>query len=323
VALLLSLIAGCALLAGCCRTLATSTYLPNSGPCLPEFTYALPLVYARLTYNPNETKISDRVKISQEAPIADLTQVYSIVSHHSSWADDDVTFETDNQGLLKSVTINSFDQTAEFFSKVAEIISTVANPTAVNTFAPDTTPPSKFVDIVFDPSNAKDVENAKRIVPELDVVPLAPTFEDPRPYTGPVDGIVYRRPLPYKITYSYEEAGASITKSTIVMCPNRGPLAVLPLYAGPFTDTAYTLSFTSGTLTKYGIKRPSEALGFISIPGSMVRAILGFDYNRRQYAIAQLQQQVTFLKAVNDIHDQQAKITVNNNVNSTTPPVEK
>lgn len=89
---------------------------------------------------------------------------------------------------------------------------------------------------------------------------------------GTVDGLLYRRPIPYQINV---KQGESVIRSTRLSLPNAGPIAVAPMYVGSFVETNRSAIFQDGMLISASAKRPSEIEGLLSIPAGIIKAIIG------------------------------------------------
>jgi hypothetical protein len=113
---------------------------------------------------------------------------------------------------------------------------------------------------------------------------LLERYWDREPY---IKGLVYRRPIAYKINLveivpkceTRKEVNCPDTErfnrqSIVEMLPNGGPIAVVPLDAGRFVQTGYNVKFKKGVPTENKAVRPSEAVGFVSIPLNVLERIV-------------------------------------------------
>lgn len=91
-------------------------------------------------------------------------------------------------------------------------------------------------------------------------------------------GLIYRRPLPYKI--ELREAvpvdgtvALAPVHSSIVFVPNEGPIGLVPYKAGAFVKTVYDVSFEEGMLTSWDANRPAELYAVWRVPLQIVDGV--------------------------------------------------
>lgn len=87
----------------------------------------------------------------------------------------------------------------------------------------------------------------------------------------------------------------------IVMAPNDGPVNRVDISRSLFVEKTENLTFTNGMLNKIDIEKPSQALGFISIPVDMAKAIAEIPASLFTLKVEQQSQQAQF-------YESQAKI---------------
>jgi len=91
-----------------------------------------------------------------------------------------------------------------------------------------------------------------------------------------VGGLVYRRELPYKVqvckaTENEKECILPLAVFNIQM-PNLSPYSVVEFNASVFTTTKNTVKFDKGFLISSHQERPSELLGFVSLPAEFSKS---------------------------------------------------
>lgn len=123
-----------------------------------------------------------------------------------------------------------------------------------------------------------------------------------------VDGLVYRRSLPYVIDLRFRwitkampvscQANAdscdsannaydllpqvfkkqlevsSVRKSAQILIPNKGPISTVPFRAGWFVKSSSDVTFEDGYPSKIDIERPSEIHAFLQLPLQVIRDII-------------------------------------------------
>ena len=228
---------------------------------------------------------------------------------HSINSEDDMTVSITEEGYLSSVNATTVDKTDQIVLKMMEIAKAglFIGPTfdllarapgspgggfGVMGSAPKAKP--VFVTtIAIDPIASSERELLRRRygikmgvrrLAECDVVPrgAAPCGAD---CVGRQPGVCYRPVMPYEI--SIEPGGfvvpnvgviSAIEKHeeirNVALLPNEAPILCFPIRASAFGTGVSTLEFSSGMLTKVATKRPSELLGFLSIPASVLSEIL-------------------------------------------------
>lgn len=281
----------------------------------------------------------DTLKLELLPAEPDTNHAYVARLDHSAFSSDDLTIQTTENGLLKSVNLELKDETPQI---ILELAKTVVQAYRLSVGLPghakgghgvmgDPKPvPFKF-ERIFDPADPESVDvvnrellilTGKGEVTQYEVevvqqelragegltdlgaeatevggklrVPVPhPTFA---PIPGKeIDGLVYRRSIPYRVSILSGAKGKMYSmKAAVAYLPNNGPAAVLPFDAGAFTTTIYGAEFANGELTKYTAKRPSEVLGFVSllpkavselvsIPGEILK--LKVDYSSQEKAV--------------------------------------
>lgn len=253
-----------------CRTVV-STVPPGEG--VRGVPYATPKALVELTL---DTESPDQSSLKVLAAVPDEDHVYVAQVKHTVFSSDDVTIETTASGLLSAVTTNADDKLGEIIVKLAETAKQVAlfpgadsADNAVRQPLPDT------VSVTFDPADPDDVGRANAALGDYGYsvridgqrgsrAPAAPSKEEAR------KGIVVRRAHPYLVEV---RGGSDFLLSSVVVLPNEGDFVVVPIEAGPFVKTEYTMKFDSGLLTEMRSNRPSEVLGFVSILPDALKAI--------------------------------------------------
>ncbi|MGH7887517.1 MAG: hypothetical protein ACREPG_06605, partial [Candidatus Binatia bacterium] len=118
--------------------------------------------------------------------------------------------------------------------------------------------------------------------------------------TEGVSGVAYRPLTPCDIVLS----GNNMNLQSTLYLPDKSALNIFPINRGAFIKKVTTVTFDNGVLTEFTITKPSEALGFISIPVDLAKAIvsipgevLSVKVKREQDTTALVQAQKTLLDA--------------------------
>jgi hypothetical protein len=264
----------------------------------------------------------DDIVITVLPAVADTSQLYVAHLDHSVFAEDHLNISTTENGLLKTVGVASTDKTPEIVVDTAKVaIAAFKVAAGFPTLAPGTVRTMTYTkaeaalgvcevknatlvgkpfvyEKVFDPTdpegNLKNLNDdlcglATRF--QIVVQPDGDNSQSSPHMKGVVNGLLYRRPIPYTVELKQEivkKDGTSLLstrEATQVLLPNNGPLTVFSLETGRFVTTTYNMEFTDGLLTKGEIKRPSEALGFVQIPLNVLREVIALPTDLLQLKI--------------------------------------
>lgn len=126
-----------------------------------------------------------------------------------------------------------------------------------------------------------------------------------------VNGIFHRGVVPQMVKASF----LGITRETIVLLPDCGPIISLPLEGQPFVKVKHTLVLKDGVVQSYEADKPSSALAIVSWPLDVYDAIvestskiiqLKIDTSRKSVELER--QLLEEAKAKKDINDQLAQL---------------
>lgn len=323
VTVLLTAVAGC-------RHLAYSTKVEPAS-ATNGIAYFLPRVYLKLwVTNDAETGTTTALKALEAVPDRDFC--YSVRFPHKWHTDDEFTFTVNSAGLLQSVHTKSTDQSLTFVAKLGELAVQVAKGVAALDAGKA---PARVQEFVFDPAAANqpgqvNAELRNGGLPfeiEFEGVPgraaagpadraVAPAGQDPapgkaeKPNQDSIRGIVYRRATLILVRLKHTATGEVLAASPFLL-PNFGPEVVLPLVAGPFVTSEYSVTFENGVLISITGKRPSELIGAItpvvelaksvvSIPGELFK--IKVDQSSAEKTLVENQKLILeFQKAINDL----------------------
>jgi hypothetical protein len=196
------------------------------------------------------------------------------------FADDNVKVTLTPSGLLSKIEITTEDKTGQVIVKLAELAKELIKATF--------TPGVPFgaglpfqVTFVIDPTVPADrdrvAESLRSYDCHLEVALQAQDNVTYSPNKDPEtrDGVFIRPALPYRFIIQRRD-GENITPvtETVVSLPNEAPILSLDLHRAAFVKLTQTLDFDNGILKGVSINKPSEAVGFVSIPVDVVKTIV-------------------------------------------------
>jgi len=125
--------------------------------------------------------------------------------------------------------------------------------------------------------------------------------------TAKVDGLIYRRSLPYIVSLNIldEFENTYPIKTTQINVPNEGPVGVLPFEWAACAKNEYGVEFVSGMPIRSDVKRPSELVGCLSIPLDIVSAILALPTELIQLKVDYSSKNEELLKSQKNLFDAQ------------------
>jgi hypothetical protein len=233
-------------------------------------TYTLPKAIVTVVVHEDGDRVflkGDNIKY-----VPDPDQVFAVNYNPSVFASDDVQIEVDKFGYLAKVSVTT-DVVAD------DIIINVAK--AVAAFPAATLPPGNAIATVsFDPTNTLDLDAANRHLSSIKknlkirlhpaaskAGPNAVAAITRRSYTG----IAYRPLTPLVLELLRDEV---VEDQITVLVPNASRIMTIPISRSGFVERVSAVEFESGVIAKIALKKPSEALAFVSIPIEVAKAII-------------------------------------------------
>ena len=290
-----------ALLGGC--NAITSTQINSfetRQPIADGISYFLPKSMLRATVV--EAADKSRNIIVEKFDTQDETLHFLASVHLSAFSSDIINIETTNSGLLKAVTTDLTDQTVENVEKFSKLLfsSITGVPTTENRKLPDGAgiPAATLLSIEFDPfvpgqlvdANQKLAKYGYCIVVAGESNPLpgnvcervlsnADDTQFESPYGSFVaahsHGLYYRRPIYERVhIFRKKSDGYSEVWSSVETFANRSALLEVRLDRRAFIRMNTVLTFDAGVLTKVEITKPSEVLASLSLPITILDAVL-------------------------------------------------
>jgi hypothetical protein len=280
-----------------------------------QHTAVLSLLLAARATDPH---LVDKVTLTVLPAEADRSYQYVADLKHWINRDDELDLATTAGGLLTTVGVISTDRTGDILIELAALAAEVAKGMIAvaedGNLTRQATPTPFTYEDVFDPAVPNEVARVNerlhalnagyRVCAGVDGTENCPTIQENVPEPTPdapsnLEGLVYRRPLPYRISVQKsvgDPVGSWVPLRTVqVDLPNRGPVAVVPFNSGLLVRTEYDVAFADGMMTSRSAKRPSELFGvvttltgiakeLVSIPAEMLQ--LKVDYASKHESIA-------------------------------------
>lgn len=246
--------------------------------------YALPkgLIHVSVDRDENLTVIFHDVVY-----VPDPAHQYVLRYKHSTLSRDSVFVQIDDLGLLAKICAESKDEAGEIAKKFVELAAEAAKIATLRGGKSDDQRPFHY-EFAFDPTDAADyVVHQNRLHEEYGVSlkieydNLADAQEDDvkpgddlgrsRPRCS--EGACFRPALPYRVTIDLEDSTSRASYSAIVALPNEAPIVSIDLNRHAFVRANTQVEFDRGMLKWVDLQKPSEALGFVSVPVDMAKMI--------------------------------------------------
>lgn len=227
---------------------------------------------------------------------------FKVHYNHSSMHNDDLVIETTPKGYLKQVKAHSKDETAAIVESLAKIIMTNIGGvprTSIRGFAPGGMRPETVLTVQFDPFDPEDFEYMNKLMHRQgyclavfdrndDLVPGSCYYRVAKERDAPrrgqpiaialpeeASGFFYRKPIHHKlIVFERKKHRWRPVWAGWEAFENQAELLRIKVDRGAFITSEAQLDFDNGVLVKYSMKKPSEVLGFMSIPSVVVSTIV-------------------------------------------------
>lgn len=195
--------------------------------------------------------------------VPDTNHAYTIAYNPSVFASDDVQISVVTKGYLDKVSVTTDVVVDDVIIDLAKGLASLV---------PKATQPSgkRVGTYKLDPTNPTDLKAVNRSLSANNLslvvdLPSAPAKEHTK-----CNGIAYRplAPLALKLMTKYDEAD-----SISILLPNGAPVVCLPVSRSGFVERIGSIEFQDGLIKAIALKKPSEALAFVSIPIEVGKAI--------------------------------------------------
>jgi len=237
--------------------------------------------------------------------IADRSYLFQVNYDRSIVHDDDLFIETDDKGFLKAVQANSDDKTADIVKSAADTLLTTVGQFGFgrNRSLPDgaLSGETHLLTVQIDPFDENDLGTRNRMLSahgycismfDRDDEPLPGSCQiwRQRNHTPRIEtvayvhrggtpqraqGFFYRRPVEHKIVVHKRKGHHWVPIwAGMHRFEQQAELLEIKVDRGAFIKLQARLDFTEGVLNKYTLNKPSELLGFMAIPSTIVNAVV-------------------------------------------------
>ena len=258
------------------------------------------------------TKTTDRVQTQVEKSACKLAlketftepdpeYLYRLDHLRNYFAEDKVTVTFSPNGFLSKIDISAEDKTGEFVTKIAELAKESAKAFAAISPAKvkEEGPRPFYFSLVIDPADSADIKRVnetldrfgcpihvdsvrqknplsldKDLTPDKNSLISDPLKADPTK-ANDRNGIYFRPALPYTLIFrsaSAEEFESREIENTLYL-PNKSPVMFLDFKRVAFGKYTHVIDFENGQLKQMTFSVPSSALGFMTIPIEVAKAI--------------------------------------------------
>jgi hypothetical protein len=263
--------------------------------------YYLPKTILTATVTVNSTTKAVNLTASKET-VVDRQRHFKVHYVNSIVHHDDLYITTTTDGFLSAVKSHSTDKTAQIVEAAKRIfMSTITGQqvdlTDLRALPSGALGEAHVVAVQFDPFNAEDFGGQNAILqPHGFCFAVFDRKDRPLPgsctgkgalsageggrdwdvttsYSG--TGFFYRRPAEHRVVI-FRRSGKVWRPIWAGWHPfeQQGDLHEVRVDRGSFIKLEADLAFTNGNLTKFTMKKPSELLGFMAIPATIVNAVI-------------------------------------------------
>lgn len=296
IANLISVLFGCILISGCATIYETKVNQPGNNSrqyFLPKGLIALKL----------ERKVAKAgVEVTASVKIApDLKTKLYLHANHNFTYEDKLVVQTDSSGLLKAVNAKSDFKGGEILSKLGELATAAMQFDEVGerqVCKKDQSQDTFLIEVEFDPFDGVDVvkdvndklgEKCFKLNPKSSLVKA----KQPK---GTTKGILYRGITAYPFTIS--STVTLVSKNFEAVLPDKSSLEIFEYDRGVFVSRNIDLTFENGFLVKSDLTYPSEVLGFITLPLSIVKSISDATIGRFGMRTTEAQNETKYIEAI-------------------------
>jgi hypothetical protein len=273
--------------------------------------YNLPKGLIKLSINEKEGNYEITYTVNF---VPDENYLYTLAYLPKATTDDTINITVGANGLLQSITTTTIDRIPEIVQKIAELV-----PTALKSFIPSAKVSElklkiKHLDVIFDPDDMEAVKKLQeRLLEEqgaiFEVEQLFLEKQNPsEPFASP-HSVYYRLLVPYRITLRFTSGDNYFERSEILYIPNRhSPILSLDIRRAAFVTKTHTLTFSNGVLISSAMTKPSEVLGFMSIPLDVAKAIVAVPGSIVKFRIDTTTQSKELVKAQKNLVEAQKEL---------------
>lgn len=289
-------------LSSCTALSVQSNFVEHKTSHAPYVAYHLPKSIVSLNVS-RDSKGKVTISKATEKRVADPSARFRLNLKKIPIADDQFTLAVGTNGLLNSAKVINEDKTAEIIGSAASLVTEVGKvltSQALGIGEPPTTPSQPFsVDLVFDPSDPRQAaEAARQLYSASEGIRfnlMLKTIEGdflyagnrPNPRNRPASNrqsvavakqcegsFCFRTTRPIIVEIRASKAKL-VSRQTVDVVDSR-QVSSFDVRRAACVKKTSDLTFQNGVLTKADITKPSQVLGCISIPATILKAIVGF-----------------------------------------------
>jgi hypothetical protein len=302
-------LSACLVLQACHGGIVSSSHVTTTSTINEPFPanayYFLPLVKVRLIAERKSGTPGCTLKLKETLTEPDPRYMFSLSHLSDIFSDDQVTITLATNGLLTKVETTSEGKIGEVLVKLAELTTEIMKasaglPTGGAALRP-TEAPLQY-EMVLDPTDKDAVSafntdlNNRGCNLQIDVRPpefpsvigsaknesqqsrqAGATSNPNNPPAAVRNGIFYRPALPYIISFKTKDESRApeiVRTAQTVYLPNAAPVLTFDIKRPAFVKFTQTVEFENGMLKNSSVTKPSEAIGFVSIPVDIAKSIV-------------------------------------------------
>lgn len=256
--------------------------------------YSLPK--GMVTFNVQSNEEADRETIYTITKptvefVADPQARFRFSFNYSAWADDTFDIQIDKRGLLSSANVVNEDKTPEIVQNALSVAGELAGLASSDR----TVGRNRSMDVVFDPYDPRQVDYSARRVHAMGLFMTVKTVEGDYLYKDNRIVAAYHEKFKYEARALASQCNSSLCfrtvqpiivevfdesqnffSRTVLDVPNSQNISSFDITRTACVKRTNDLKFSEGVLAQIKVEKPSEILGCLSIPASIVKAILGF-----------------------------------------------
>jgi hypothetical protein len=316
------------ILSGCSTKIIRTSHLPPTAEGIKGggHYYSLPKGMVTIEFTPNAGK--DSCKGTNKPPlkstpsvVPDSAQMYTVELNSSAVFGDEFRIENEANGLLKSLTTKSKDNSVEITNQLLQLVTELKKGTSApqtlsrSLDVSDLQPQSIGCETVILRCVAGDSCNQDREMlikgkfstNKLIVTNLSKFQNSKETSTTqicPQDAICYRPLVPWIVSVTYD--GKDV--SEIVLLPDNDTIIPILVSRARFVEQTENYTFVAGGLTVTDIKRPSSAAGLFQIPLNIAKSIIALPSALLDFKITTLTQDKSLATAQLELLKKQAEL---------------
>ena len=247
-----------------------------------------------------EGSFSEEIQLTTKNLVPDPSRRFVAKLNHSQFRNDNWNITTTESGLLQTANVSPSGQLDEILGEVAKTVIVLTGSIAPGIPPTDDSgervaekdedpcgSPFRF-EMQFDPVNEKDVDlvngQLASLCSNFRVKVVAPNNANVNNTVGNVDGLAYRREIPFTVeVWKCRMAESTVRKAcfdfpkefyphrtTTVLLPNGAPIESIAFEADAFAANTLNSTFANGMLTSVSFSQPSGVLAVAQTPLNVV-----------------------------------------------------